>query len=213
MLTPPMLGFKGLADKDKDNLLQAPRHEKEKTGGKTNKQKHWEVFTHKKTKTPTRFMLSLLLPADNGGLQIFEGKLCPTSKCVLRQTISCERRPRTFSDMQGFKKSARTSFLEVVMECSPSNFGNKPGKRSHEIQEQRKMEKEESRAAAGLRARGATGPQGEMFPEDKTGHIPRVCERTFAQPRQFGVGVGVGSDKYINHKADAKTASGEKKMS
>lgn len=52
-----------------------------------------------------------------------------------------------------------------------------------------------------------------MFPEDKTGHIPRVCEGTFAQLCQFGVGVGVGSDKYINHKADAKAAAGEKKMS
>lgn len=76
--------------------------------------------------------------------------------------MSCERRPGTFSDMQGLRKSARTSFLEVVMECSPSNFGKKPGKRSHEIQEQGVMEKEEARAAAGLGARGAAGPPGEM---------------------------------------------------
>lgn len=53
------------------------------------------------------------------------------------------------------------------MECSPSNFGKKPGKRSHEIQERGMMEKEEARAAAGLRAWGPLGPKERCFPKIK----------------------------------------------
>ena len=79
-----------------------------------------------------------------------------------------------------------------------------------EEQPPRMMGKEDSRAAR-MESPGQPGPSERLLPEDKTGHIPRVCERTFAQLCQFGV--GAGSDKYTDHKADAKATPAENKMS
>lgn len=79
----------------------------------------------------------------------------------------------------------------------------------------RMMEREDSRTAGGAAESepgGPPAPKERSFPEDKTGHIPSMCERPFAQLCQFGVGVG-SDNQYINHKADAKTIPGENKMS
>lgn len=85
------------------------------------------------------------------------------------------------------------------MECSPSNFGRKPGKRNHKIQEKGKGHPPRDDGEGGFQESGAPKAQERLFPKDKTGGKPRVCERTFAQLCQFGVGVGVGvrSDKFI----------------
>lgn len=103
-----------------------------------------------------------------------------------------------------------------MMECSPSDVGKKPGERRPRAKRRAAPRDDgegrfQGSRPAGMESGGQPGPSERLLPEDKTGHIPRVCERTFAQLCQFGV--GAGSDKYINHKADARATPGENRMS
>lgn len=99
--TPPMLGFKGLADKDKENPLQAPRREKEKTG-KANKRKRWEVFTHRKSRLGLASRSAPFCPQTMGAFKFSR------ESCVQLRSVFSDKRSAVSAD-QGHFQTCRAS--------------------------------------------------------------------------------------------------------
>lgn len=176
-------GAPGQRQRESPPSSQTQEREKKKTGGKTNKQgPHRPSAQPATTAAATETMGAFRFSRENRAPP--RGALSPRSSHEPgAQTRGVLGRAGPQRVCPHLSRGSRDG-----MSTSHRWKDRHPGGRSHGTQEPGGwgvMEKEESRAAAGLpEPEGPRAPRGrDGFQEIKlASHIPRVCERTFAQP-------------------------------